>query len=198
MSLLRILVTQILFFSLIQPVSAATWSSHDLIAEGDRAMESGQVGEATLAWHRARLLDPRSPEVAERLPDEAVPWISSRNWSALLISGLSTTAIGLGLVVVAPRRRGGLLVGVAGACAVTAAVPNLVKVAELRDVVVVQAPTSLQISPAGAATSVQELDEGDLLRVEGQTYGGFERASGAAARGWVSADDVVRMVPNHD
>jgi hypothetical protein len=179
-------------------VAAETAQAHALVNLGKTALAAGERASAVLAFERAQLLAPRADFVRAALASEGVPapglsiedavgWITPREWAVLTESFGWTTGLGLA-VVIAGSRSGALTrrFAISSAVAFVLSVGGVVESnLSSQTVAVVTTSTGALVAPYEASGATADLRAGDVVRI-GARYGNFVRVRGrVGAEGWV-------------
>ncbi len=192
------------------------WSAALLFNLGNASFRAGQIGQAVLAYERARLLAPRDPDLAANLRQvrraaslalpEPTLWerfvepLTGDGW-ALLASASLVLACVLALGTAALRRTPRPLLPralaatatVAASMALLAGFACATAIAQARRGVVLAAEPTLRVAPYPTASASQRLAPGEIVEL-GREHAGFVLIRAHDGRsGWIAASEVGRI-----
>lgn len=194
------------------PPRAVEYSARALAGAADAALAAGHPGAAIVELERARLLAPRSPELATRLAHARelanVPpvqegrlgrlarLLSGRSWCDVALAGLVLGGVGVTLLSWGVRRRRGTLaLALAGVAVAPLALLGAWSVTPSRaDAVVVAAAEPARIAPFAAAEPAFTVAEGAAVTVTGR-HGDYVLVSAPDGQGWLPRSSVERILP---
>jgi hypothetical protein len=183
-------------------IADETAQAHALVSDGQRALAKNDRATAVLDFERARLIAPRSDFVrsaiaatdvkdAEPASVRAARLVSSREWTAIVVTSGWISALGFALLILRSSSRFGsrLAVAAGGVFIVGMAATGVISSASAI-AVVMRADQPLLVAPYVSATSEASLPCGAVV-VVGSAYQGFVQVHEAdGTKGWVPSSSI--------
>lgn len=200
------------------------YSAPRLFNLGNAYFRAGEVGRAISSYERARILDPRDPDIAENLAvvrhraglaapgapwwKRAAAWFSLDEWARIGAGALLLLALFLlyrGVFPALSRRMAALrdpsprlfrsVTLTLAVVVVVSAVAIGLGVSDLDRAVVVDGAVVLRISPFEAAEATTSLPEGSLVEVERAFDDHVHVQAGDGRSGWAPAAQIEPILP---
>jgi len=197
-----------------EPAASGGYSSALLYDQANADARGGKPGLAVLNYERARLLAPRDADIVANLnavrdlsglPSSGESWFerhakfASANtlfWLGclgILIAGTSELARRF----YSAHRPGLRAASFAGLALALAMLCNAIALwPAMSEAVVIVPATSARLAPTSLSEPVTSLREGELVSIDAQRPGFVLVRTVKGLTGWISREDVARVVPN--